>query len=128
MFGDALAVSGAIDPTATIGARAARANARDGTEGTKLELPRLDDFRDEESARRFTRANRWLSVDLLAFPVRGRSAVRRRARTKAKEVDEGRKTTDDGWMDAIGNRGCYRARRRGGRARERRLTKRCATR
>ena len=41
MFGDALAVSGAIDPTATIGARAARANARDGTEGTKLELPRL---------------------------------------------------------------------------------------
>jgi hypothetical protein len=99
MFGDALAVSGAIDPTATIGARAARANARDGTEGTKLDIPRLDDFRDEESARRFTRANRWLSVDLLAFPVCGRSAVRRRARTKAKEVDEGRKTTD-GWMQS----------------------------
>ena len=99
MFGDALAVSGAVGSIAPLTARAARANARDGTEGTKLELPRLDDFRDEESARRFTRANRWLSVDLLAFPVRGRSAVRRRARTKAKEVDEGRKTTD-GWMQS----------------------------
>ena len=91
-----------MDARATMDARAAIANARDGTRGTKLEIPRLDDFRDEESARRFTRANRWLSVDLLAFPVRRRASARRRARTRAKGVDDGGKTTDgwmDGWMD-----------------------------
>ena len=38
--------------------------------GSALEIPRLDDFREEQNAMRFVQKNRWLSLNVGAFPVR----------------------------------------------------------
>lgn len=38
--------------------------------GSALEIPRLDDFREEQNATRFVQRNRWLSLNVGAFPVR----------------------------------------------------------
>ena len=99
MFDAARARDDAHAPESSIDARA-RAMRGVDARGASLEIPRLDDFRDEAHALRFVRANRWLSVDMLAFPVR---AMRERARARAREDARARTRA----------RGRERARRRG---------------
>ena len=96
----------------------ARRRKKDANADTELEVPRLDDFREEQNATRFVQRHKWLSINVGAFPVRRLSLSREtrysraRARHRSRPRDA-RANGDDGTSDgddsssilsAVGNR------------------------
>ena len=85
-------------------AERARRRKKDANAVTALEVPRLDDFREEQNATRFVQRQKWLSINVGAFPVRRLSLAREtrysraRARHRSRPRDA-RANGDDGTSD-----------------------------
>jgi len=99
-------------------AERARRRKKEANAVTALEVPRLDDFREEQNATRFVQRHKWLSINVGAFPVRRLSLAREtrysraRARHRSRPRDA-RANGDDGTsggddsssiLSAVGNR------------------------